>query len=73
MPPNFAQPCCVALERAVDLALVSRLVLRALSIGFFFLSWDPLWTVMGSQHEKSIRENSPELDCQLDGADRNFE
>ena len=36
MPPHLAQPCCVALGRALDSGLISRHGLWALSIGFLF-------------------------------------
>ena len=99
MPPHLAQPCLVALGRAPDSGLVSRLVwgrdkrgyyrswerfdttwltdikgtrnrhgtarnlrnekvvssisgLRALSIGFLFPVWDPLWTMAGYNTKK---------------------
>ena len=34
MPPHLVQPYCVALGQALDLGLISRHELRALSIGF---------------------------------------
>ena len=36
MPPHLAQPCCVALGRALDSGLVSRLVFKPLFISLLY-------------------------------------